>query len=102
MACGCFYRVSCVVTTVVFLLCARAGAQTADPQKLLADGERLAWLRAWTRAEPIFAEAERLFTATGDRRDALYARISRIRGELPRRPVQEVSQQLAEYLDDPL
>lgn len=80
-----------------------APAQTvADPHKLVAEADRLAWMKAWTRAEPIYAEAEQLFTAVGDRRNALYARINRLRGELPRLPVPEVSDQLAEYLEDPL
>jgi CHAT domain-containing protein/Tfp pilus assembly protein PilF len=85
------------------VLCQPTFAQTnADPQKLIEQAERLAWLKAWTRAAPLYAEAERLFTARGDRRNALYARINHLRGELPTRPVLEVSQQLAEYLDDPL
>jgi hypothetical protein len=51
-----------------------------DPQKLLAEGERLAWLKNWRKAEPVFAEAERLFSERGVRRDGLYARISKLRG----------------------
>ena len=80
-----------------------ASAQnTSDPEKLLEDADRLAWLKAWTRAEPLYDEAARLFTARGDHRNALYADINRLRGELPRLPVSQVSQRLAEYLDDPL
>ena len=46
-------------------------AQTnADPAKLIEQAERLAWLKAWTRAEPLYAEADRLFTARGDPRNA--------------------------------
>jgi CHAT domain-containing protein len=73
-----------------------------DPDKLLQEAERLAWVKAWARAEPLYAEAERLFTARGDRRNALYAQINRLRGELPRLSVSEVSQRLAEYLEDPI
>jgi len=48
-------------------------AQTnAEPEKLLEQAERLAWLKAWTRAAPLYAEAERLYAARGDR-NALYA-----------------------------
>jgi hypothetical protein len=75
---------------------------TSDPERLLEQAERLAWLKAWTRAEPLYEQAARLFTARGDRRNALYAEINRLRGELPRLPVREVSQRLAEYLDDPV
>jgi CHAT domain-containing protein/Tfp pilus assembly protein PilF len=80
-----------------------ASAQnTSDPEKLLEQAERLAWLKAWTRAEPLYDQAARLFTARGDRRNALYAEINRLRGELPRLAIPEVSQRLAEYLDDPV
>ena len=45
------------------ILCQPAFAQTnADPEKLIEQAERLAWLKAWTRAAPLYAEAERLFT----------------------------------------
>jgi hypothetical protein len=78
-------------------------AQTnADPAKLIEQAERLAWLKAWARAEPLYAEADRLFTARGDPRNALYARINALRGQLPRLPVPDVSQRLAEYLEDPV
>lgn len=74
----------------------------ADPDKLLQEAERLAWVKAWARAEPLYAEAARLYTARGDRRNALFAEINRLRGELPRLAVPEVSQRLAEYLEDPI
>ncbi|MGH9158439.1 MAG: tetratricopeptide repeat protein, partial [Vicinamibacteraceae bacterium] len=80
-----------------------AAAQNAlDPEKLLQEADRLAWLKAWTRAAPLYAEAEKLFAARGDWRNALYAQIGHQRGQLPRLPVPEVSERLAEYLEDPL
>lgn len=66
--------------------------QGRDPMALLEEGDRLAWLKNWTQAEPIFAEAEKAFAAKGDRRNELYARVNRIRGELPRLSVAAVSQ----------
>lgn len=86
----------------VVLLSCSVSAQESDPEKLVAEGERLAWLRAWTRAEPLFSEAERIFAARGDERNALYARINSLRGRLPRLAVPAVSEQLAEYLEHPL
>ncbi len=84
-------------------LCYPASAQnTSDPEKLLQEADRLAWLKAWTRAAPLYADAERLFVARGDQRNALYARINNLRGQLPRLAVPDVSQQLAEYLEDPI
>lgn len=74
----------------------------STPAQLLEEADRLAWLKSWVRAEPIFAEAERQFALRGDRRNELFARIGRLRGQLPRLPAPLVSQQLADYLDDPL
>src|SRR5436190_20471999 len=93
-------RLGLVLATV--FVCSPAFAQSNDPQSLVAEGERLAWLRAWTKAEPLFSEAERAFAARGDKRNALYAAVNALRGQLPRLPVPEVSARLAEYLEDPL
>lgn len=79
-----------------------AEAQPADPHKLLAEADRLAWLRAWTRAEPMYAQARKSFAAAGDKRNALYAEICQLRGSLPKLAVPEVSERLEAYLDDPL
>jgi CHAT domain-containing protein/tetratricopeptide (TPR) repeat protein len=80
-----------------------AGAQPAtNPHDLLKEADRLAWLRAWSKAEPQFTEAHRLFTANGDERNALYAEVSALRSRLPRLPVPEVSAQLTEYLELPI
>lgn len=80
-----------------------ANAQpSADPEKLLAEAERLAWFKSWAKAEPIYAEAEKLFAQRGDERNALYARVGKIRGQLPRRPVAQVSQELEDILGLPI
>lgn len=85
------------------LLLPHAAAQNIpDPDQLLQQADRLAWMKNWSRAEPLYADAERLFEARGDRRNALYAAVNKLRGELPHLPVPEVSQRLAEYLDDPI
>jgi hypothetical protein len=64
--------------------------------------DRLAWLRAWTTAEPRFLQAQKLFVARGDNRNALYAEVSAFRGSLPRMAVPTASARLAEYLEHPL
>ena len=74
----------------------------ARAHKLLTEADRLAWLRVWTRAEPLYAEAREAFVRSGDRRNALYAEVSRLRGQLPTLPVPEVSERLSAYLDDPV
>jgi hypothetical protein len=96
-------RITLGVALASVVLGFSVSAQDAsDPERLLEQADRLAWLKAWTRAEPLYQEAGRLFTTRGDRRNALYAEVNRLRGELPRLPIAEVSQRLAEYLDDPL
>lgn len=87
--------------TLVTAVGAAAQSQQ-DPDALLKEAERLSWLKAWTAAAPLYAEAERLFTARGDPSNALFARINHLRGQLPTLPVADVSQQLDAYLDDPL
>lgn len=68
----------------------------------LQAAERLAWLRNWSAALPYYGEAEREFTASGDRRNALFAHISGIRAELQRLPLLETSELLANELENPL
>jgi tetratricopeptide (TPR) repeat protein len=102
MTCGRLQLVSGVGMLLALLHCPPAVAQVADPQKLLAEADRLAWLRVWTRAEPLFAQAREAFAARGDKRNALYAEVSRLRGQLPTLPVPEVSERLAAYLEDPI
>jgi CHAT domain-containing protein/tetratricopeptide (TPR) repeat protein len=83
-------------------LLGNAGQSASDPDQLLREADRLGWLRAWTAAEPKFLEAQKLFAARGDGRDALYAEVSAFRGALPRMSVPAASARLAEYLDQPL
>jgi len=73
-----------------------------EGNRLLTEGERLAWLKNWQAAEPYFARAEAAFNKAGDTRDALYSEISRLRGELPKLSLIKTSELLAEKLDDPL
>lgn len=91
-----------VIALTAILAPSLPAQELQDPDRLLEEAERLAWLKAWTRAEPLYAEAARLYAARGDRRNAIFAEINRLRGELPRLPVPVVSQRLAELLDDPI
>jgi len=91
-----------ILRIAVAILSISCWGQAPPPANALAEADRLADLRAWTRAEPYFIQAEEEFQRNGDERNALYARLGRIRGELPRRSVADVSQQLAEILESPL
>src|SRR5262245_14689485 len=77
-------------------------ASQDDPLEILKEADHFAWVRNWSRAEPLFARAEQLFHERGDERNAIYARVGKLRGELPRLPIQQTSNQLAELLDNPL
>jgi tetratricopeptide (TPR) repeat protein len=68
----------------------------------LALAERLAWLRNWSGAQPFYSEAQTKFETLGDRRNALFARISGIRADLQRRSLPETSDLLGALLEDPL
>lgn len=91
------------IVGLVFVLALPAWCQPSnDPSAILAEAERLAWVKSWAKAEPLYAIAEKLFASQGDERNSLYARIGRIRGELPRRPLIEVSQELEDILALPI
>src|SRR5829696_7807915 len=85
MTCDRYHRVGIVGTLLAALLCPPVVAQTSDPHKLIAEADRLAWLRVWTRAEPLYAKAREEFIAHGDERNALYAEVSRLGESRPRR-----------------
>jgi CHAT domain-containing protein/tetratricopeptide (TPR) repeat protein len=102
MTCDRLHLVSIVGTLLALLQWSPAVAQVPDAHKLLAEADRLAWLRVWTRAEPLYAQARQGFIASGDERNALYAEVSRLRGQLPTLAVPDVSERLSHYLDNPL
>lgn len=84
------------------LVAVPAIAQPSDPDKLLAEADRLGWMKLWARAEPLFVDAQRLFDARGEQAKALHAKVGRLRAQLPRLPAPDVSRQLDDLLDDPL
>lgn len=90
------FLVACLLLAVPSL------AQPADPDKLLAEADRLAWMKLWARAEPLFVDAQRLFEARGEQAKALHAKVGSLRAQLPRLPAPGVSRQLEGILDDPL
>lgn len=71
-----------LVSAAFFVLVGSMAQSAQDPDQMLREADRLAWLRAWTSAEPQFLRAQRLFAARGDDRNALYAEISAFRGSL--------------------
>src|SRR5258708_8725324 len=57
----------------------RESTPSRNPEMLLAEANRLAWLTNWPGAGPNYSRAEELFTKEGDTRNAIYARVGRIR-----------------------
>jgi len=79
-----------------------AQPDSSDPRLLLVEADRLALLHNWLRARPLFAKAEKLFEDVGDARNALYCKISRLRGEVQSMSFVEVAQFLEEQLHNPI
>src|SRR5262245_14988845 len=78
-------------------------AQEKDPGALLSQALRRGDLYNWSDAEPLFAEAERLYSQRGDARNTLYARIGRIRSTMEQMSLPEASAMLdAELQNNPL
>jgi CHAT domain-containing protein len=91
-----------LLAAAFFVLVAGASQSAPDPDQVLREADRLAWLRAWSAAEPKFIEAQKLFAARGDERNALYAEVGAFRGLLPRTSVPEASERLGAYVEHPL
>src|ERR1700682_4712945 len=74
------------IAVAAALLCAappsaQNRSNNANPKRLIEKADRLAWLYNWYVAGPFYAEAEKVFEQTGDSRNALFAKIRRLRSE---------------------
>jgi hypothetical protein len=92
----------CILFCTCLTLTTLPAEPAADPRAALAEADRLAWLKNWTKAEPFFAKAEKGFATAGDRRDALYAKVGRLRGELRSSSPHIISHEVALLLSNPL
>src|SRR6266581_8995470 len=54
---------------------------SSNPEILLKEANRLAWLFNWPKAEPLYVRAEELFRERADTRNEIYARVGRIRAQ---------------------
>ena len=73
-------------------------AQT--PSELLSQADRLADKGNGFRAAPLYAKAEREFQGVGDRRNELYAKFGRLRGEAETGSYKAVRSQVMRDLAD--
>ena len=80
----------------------RDASTSNNPEVLLEEANRLAWLFNWPKAEPLYIRAEDLFRAKGDTRNEIYARVGRIRAQSETVSWAEVSNVLGQQLDLPI
>ncbi|MDE3179728.1 MAG: hypothetical protein KGM47_08715 [Acidobacteriota bacterium] len=73
-----------------------------NPQKLLAQADYLASLDNWEAARPYFAKTERLFNERGDRRNALYAKISCVEADVEKGSYTKAALYLRDQLKNPI
>ena len=73
-----------------------------NPELLLAEANRLAWLFNWPKAEPVYVRAEELFKERGDTRNEIYARVGRIRAQAETMSWVDVSETLGKQLEIPV
>jgi CHAT domain-containing protein len=73
-----------------------------NPEALLAEANRLAWLFNWPKAEPLYVHAEELFNQKGETRNEVYARVGRIRAEAETMSWVDVSEMLGKQLEIPV
>jgi len=79
---------------------ARAQAMADDPDALLKQALRYGDLYNWADAAPLFTQAEQLYAARGDNRNALYAHFGRLRSTMEQLSLPEVSEELGTDLDN--
>ncbi len=80
----------------------RDPAASSNPEILLKEANRLAWLFNWPKAEPLYIRAEQLFKAKGDTRNEVYSRVGRIRAQSETMSWVDVSEILGKELDLPI
>jgi len=71
-------------------------SNVSEAHRLLTEGERLAWLKKLAGCRTVLRKSRAAFRTSGDARNALYAEISRLRGELPKLSLIKTSELLAE------
>jgi CHAT domain-containing protein len=73
-----------------------------NPEALLEEANRLAWLFNWPKAERLYVRAEELFREKRDTRNETYARVGRIRAQSERMSWVDVSDMLGQQLEIPV
>jgi CHAT domain-containing protein len=75
---------------------------STNPEILLNEANRLAWLFNWPKAGPLYVRAEELFKEKSDNRNETYARVGRIRAQSETMSWVDVSEMLGQQLELPI
>jgi tetratricopeptide (TPR) repeat protein len=89
-----------MVAAAIVAVCAPTHAQNSA--QLLKAADRLGMLGNWEKARPLFAQAETMYQSRGDVRDALYAKLGRLRADLESSSYVDMSNYLSQELNTPL
>ncbi len=90
------------LTALGFLLCASLARAQETPQALLERALRLGDKYSWADARELFSRAEEGFRNNYDLRNALYAKIGRLRSSMEEQILPALSAELDGLLTDPL
>ena len=93
------YRMAALAVFGGMVLHLGAPQKPQSASDLLQHALYLADLYNWTDAGPEFGQAEKLFAAAGDQRNALYARLGRIRSTVEQGPLPQTAAQLGTELE---
>jgi CHAT domain-containing protein len=89
-----------IVLCVTASVAGRPQSPSDDPDALLKRALHFGDLYNWADAGPLFAEAEQLYAARGDKRNAMYAHLGRIRSTMEQLSLPEVSEELGNELEN--
>jgi hypothetical protein len=81
----------------LFLVCLSIVA-TATPQTALRKADQLAWRGNWVKAGPLYTQAEEEFNQAGDSKNALKAKLGRLRSQMQCASCTELSRELDQVL----
>ena len=73
-----------------------------DPRALIGKADHFYWLNNGPRAAPLYAKAEQLFSARGDTRNAIHAKVGHLRSEAETMSFVELSRFLEQELHNPM
>ena len=91
-------KIRIIVVLICFLPAAVCSSAEDSPEALLQRGLYLSDLYNWTAARPDLIQAQQLFEASGDKRNALYAQLAAIRAGVNPIPLPERSYRLEQEL----